>query len=156
MPRATAIEAYWNFFESFNTRDAYQFAVSLNYPHVRMTWRMSPTVYADAEADALQQNWQPLIERGWDHSEGLEPQIIHTSPNKVHIAGGWQRVDAHGNVILPNLVCYIVTKVYAVWGIQCRFGTDSGNLTEELQSARRDEGLLCAAKFIQSVKDEDT
>ena len=155
MPRSTAVEAYWNFFESFNTRDACQFASALNYPHVRMTWHLPPTVFRDVEAYALRQNWDTLLARGWNHSEGLEPETLHESAEKVHIAGGWQRVDAEGNVILPNRVCYIVTRVDDVWGIQCRFGTDSGTLSKELQPDRRDAGLRLAGTCLQAVQNQD-
>lgn len=155
MPIPTAIDAYWNFFQSFNSRDAHSFAHALNYPHIRMTWRLAPTVYADAEAYALRQNWDPLIARGWDHSEGLEPEILHESDDKVHLAGGWQRVEAEGNVILPNLVCYIVTCVDSVWGIQSRFGTDSGDRASDLHSERRDNCFLIAGRFLQAIRDDD-
>ena len=155
VPGSTAVNAYWNFFDTFNTRDAYSFASSLNYPHMRVTWRLDPTAFADAEAYALNQTWDALIDQGWDHSEGLEPRVIHESPDKVHIAGGWQRIDGEGKVILSNLVCYIATWVSGVWGIQCRFGTDAGSGSADLRSDQHDDSLRCAARFLQAVRDND-
>lgn len=124
MSRATAIDAYWNFFASFNTRDAYQFSTALHYPHVRLTWRNEPVILADIEAHALRTSWDRLIEVGWDHTVGAQPEGIHQSTDKWHIKGGWTRVTKAEDPILVNRVTYIVTQLEGQWGIQCRYGID--------------------------------
>ncbi len=127
MPRDTALHAYWNFFESFNSRDPHEFSMALHYPHVRISWRQEPRIIADAEVHALNTSWQPVLESGWDHTVGAQPQIIHTSDSKWHIQGGWTRVDSNDSPILSNHVSYIVTRIDDSWGIQCRYGTDLGD-----------------------------
>lgn len=124
MPPDTALRAYRNFFSSFNTRDPHEFSMALHYPHVRITWRSQPRVIADAEAHALNLTWQPFIDQGWDHTNGHEPQVVHTSTDKWHIAGGWTRVRSDDSPILTNHVTYIVTRIDDYWGIQCRYGID--------------------------------
>ena len=131
MSKSTPIEAYYDFFRSFNTRDPHVFAMSLHYPHVRMSWIQDPRIFADAEAHSLNQSWDRLVEAGWDHSVGVEPSVIHESPDKVHIEGGWTRVREDGSQLLVNRVSYIVTRLDGLWGIQCRFGMDDGTDTAE-------------------------
>lgn len=125
MPRDTALRAYRNFFEGFNTRDPHEFSMALHYPHVRMSWRRPPAIVPDPEAHALNLSWDWLIEQGWDHTNGADPQVIHTSADKWHISGGWTRVREDDSAILTNYVTYIVTRIDELWGIQCRYGTDS-------------------------------
>ena len=124
MSQQTPLEAYFNFFTSFNTRDAWQFSSALHYPHVRLTWRSEPVIYADTEAHALRTSWDRFIEAGWDHTEGMEPTVIHSSNDKHHIQGGWNRIKPNGETLLTNRVTYVVTKIDEIWGIQCRYGTD--------------------------------
>ena len=128
MSRDSALDAYWNFFRSFNTRDAYEFSAALHYPHVRFSWRSDPVILADLEAHALRMSWKPFIAMGWDHTNGLEPEVVHESGDKWHIKGGWTRVDKDDNPILSNRVTYIVTRLEGSWGIQCRYGTDPNNV----------------------------
>ena len=124
MSSETPIEAYWNFFKSFNTRDAHQFSAALHYPHVRVSWRRDPRIVADAEAHALAQSWDQFIKTGWDHTEGAEPKVIQESPDKVHVEGGWTRMNAKNEPILSNRVVYIITRIDGSWGIQARYGID--------------------------------
>lgn len=123
---AGALAAYWRFFETFNTRDAYSYSTAMNYPHVRISWRSEPTVLADLEAHALSLSWEPFIEMGWDHTVGKEPELLAISKTRAHVAGGWMRYDKNDEQLFGNQVCYIVTRVENQWGIQCRFGSDSG------------------------------
>ena len=125
MSRDTALHAYWNFFSSFNSRDPHVFSMALHYPHVRVSWKREPGVIADPEAHALNLTWQPVIDSGWHHTNGAEPEIIHTSTNKWHIVGGWTRVREDDSPVLTNHVAYIVTRIDDLWGIQARFGMDS-------------------------------
>ena len=153
MANATAIDAYWNFFRAFNTRDHYEFSAAMQYPHVRMSWRADPVVLADAEAHALSVSWDGFIASGWDHTVGEQPLLIHESPQKCHIRGGWTRFTSENKPILSNKVCYIVTKLNDSWGIQCRFGTDSG---EETKNVSEDSPILKAVRlWIESITSGD-
>ena len=124
MSQQTPLDAYFNFFTSFNTRDAWQFSSALHYPHIRLSWHSEPVIFADTEAHALRTSWDRFIEAGWDHTEGMKPTVIHTSDDKHHIQGGWNRIKPNGETLLTNRVTYVITKIDDIWGIQCRYGTD--------------------------------
>ena len=132
MSQQTPLDAYFNFFASFNTRDAWQFSSALQYPHVRLSSHSEPVIYADTEAHALRTSWDRFIEAGWDHTEGMEPTVIHSSDDKYHIQGGWNRIKPNGDTLLTNRVTYVVTKIDENWGIQCRYGTDPRPQSEEI------------------------
>ena len=130
----TPLDAYWNFFESFNSRDPHRFSAALHYPHLRVSWRQDARVVADAEAHALAQSWNEIKASGWERSIGAEPHVIQSSEDKFHIAGGWTRVDKDNHPILSNRVVYIVTRIDGYWGIQSRFGTDPGGTNEDVET----------------------
>ena len=58
-------------------------------------------------------------------TEGIEPERVHTSEDRVHLAGGWTRYDAAGEPILTNRVTYVMTRPGEGWGIRARFGIDT-------------------------------
>ena len=130
MSSETALGAYWDFFRSFNTRDAETFSAALNYPHVRVSSRGTPSVVPSLADHAAETSWDRFIATGWDHTNGHEPRVIHASPDRAHIVGGWTRVDAKGGNVLVNRVTYIVTRTVQGWGIQCRYGTDGGSAND--------------------------
>ena len=119
--------------------------MALHYPHVRISWRRQPRIVADSEAHALNISWEPLIDLGWDHTNGSEPQVIHTSADKWHIAGGWTRVREDNSPILTNYVTYIVTRIDDLWGIQCRYGTDP-------ESSKQANGSDNAWRVVESFR----
>ena len=145
------LDAYWRFFETFNTRDAHAFSSAMNYPHVRVSWTREPVVLADQEAHALSVGWDAFIKSGWDRTVGNEPEVIGSSDNKVHIAGGWTRFTASNEPILANKVCYIATRVEGRWGIQSRFGTDPGNDGDEQSEGAQDQAQQCVTRFLQAL-----
>jgi len=124
-PKASALAVYWRFFEATNSRDSRRVAQTLNYPHVRISARSNPGITQDAETLAGRMSFEPLITTGWDHTVGMEPEVLHVAPDKVHIKGGWTRYDSDDNPIMTNMVTYIATLVDGHWGLQSRFGTDT-------------------------------
>ena len=126
MGQRSALDAYRHFFEAFNSRDVTVFSDALNYPHVRVSWRRDPVILSNAAEHTRNHSWDPIIKTGWDHTEELPPEVFFDSSKQAHISGGWTRFDRDGRVILVNRVVYIVTRVAAGWGIQCRFGMDVG------------------------------
>ena len=155
MDESGALAGYWRFFETFNTRDAYTFSSAMSYPHVRVSWAKYPTVLADMEAHALSVGWDRFIETGWDHTVGKEPKLIGMSESKAHIVGGWTRYTKDEQPILSNLVCYIVTRVNDQWGIQCRFGTDSGGESIDKNSFIGSEVTEITREFIEGSNNRD-
>jgi len=113
-----------NFINSWNSRDSALWANSLNYPHVRPSPFGEVLVAKDAEEYASRVDFDQVVATGWDHSEWDYKHVLHTSPDKIHIAGQWSRYNKDGEVIHTNPVVYIVTRVDDHWGIQSRFGSD--------------------------------
>ena len=147
----SGLDAYWRFFETFNTRDAHAFSSAMSYPHVRVSWAREPIVLADQEAHALSVGWDAFIKSGWDHTVGSDPEVIGHSDKKVHIAGGWTRFTASNKPILTNKVCYIATCVEGRWGIQSRFGTDPGNDSIEHTDESRVQAQECVRQFLHAL-----
>lgn len=150
----TALDAYWRFFETFNTRDAYAFSSAMSYPHVRVSWAREPVVLADQEAHALSVSWDAFIRSGWDHTVGADPELVGSSDNKAHISGGWTRFTASDKPILVNRVCYIATRIEGRWGIQSRFGTDPGNDGDEQPKSESIGAIECARRFLQAAAND--
>ena len=150
----TALNAYWRFFETFNSRDAYAFSSAMSYPHVRVSWAREPVVLADHEAHALSVSWDAFVRSGWDHTVGKDPEVIGSSADKFHISGGWTRFTASDEPIMVNKVCYIATRFEGRWGIQSRFGTDPGNDGDEQTESESVAALECVAGFLQDAKND--
>lgn len=131
----TALDAYWNFFDAFNSRDARRFSEALHYPHVRVSPRGKPVVVPSIEDHAESITWDRAVETGWNHSEGMEPTTVHAGADRVHLAGGWTRFDNDGKPIVANHVLYVMTKGALGWGIQSRFGIDGEPSTEHHDAA---------------------
>lgn len=156
MSSATALDAYWNFFASFNSRDAETFSGALNYPHVRVSSRGTPAVVASLAEHATTATWDRVLATGWDHTNGHEPRVLHDSPDRAHIVGGWTRVDADGGNVLMNRVTYIATKNEAGWGIQCRYGTDGGTATANGETDEHHERAIALVEdYVGAYNDRD-
>jgi hypothetical protein len=118
------LDAVDKFITTWNSRDPQLWSTSLNYPHVRPSPFGPIMVAGDAAEYASRVDFDKVIATGWDHSEWDYKRVIHTSPEKIHVAGQWSRYDVNNTVIYINPVVYIVTRVDGVWGIQSRFGSD--------------------------------
>ncbi len=118
------LDAVDRFIDTWNSRDATNWAGSLHYPHVRPSPFGPIKVAPDAEEYVASFDYQKTIDSGWDHSEWDYKHVLHVSPRKIHVAGQWSRYDADGNVILTTPIVYVCTKIDGGWGIQSRFGCD--------------------------------
>ena len=118
------IDAVDRFLTTWNSRDKDLWASSLNYPHVRPGPLGKIAVAETAEIYASRFDYQQVIDTGWDHSEWDYRQVLHTSAEKVHVAGQWSRYSAAGEKIHTNPIIYVVTRVAGQWGIQARFAAD--------------------------------
>lgn len=123
-PETKALAAYWRFFEGGNSGDSQTFTETLNFPHVRVSARGWAGVVPDAKTHARNNSFESLLAMGWDHTIGVEPEVLHVAPDKVHLKGGWTRYTKDDQPIISNLVTYIATDVEGRWGIQSRFGID--------------------------------
>ena len=146
----TPLDAYWNFFTTFNSQDARRFSQALHYPHVRISPRRTPVVVPTVDDHAANIGWQTFIDSGWDHTVGAEPTVIHESDDRAHIAGGWTRYDGNETPILTNHVTYVVTKGASGWGIQSRFGIDG-----DLGGSHADAAITLVEDYIDAYNDRD-
>ena len=153
MGQRTALDAYRQFFDAFNSRDVTVFSSALNYPHVRISWRRDPVILSNATEHTRNHSWDPIIKTGWDHTEALPPQVFFDSSKQAHISGGWTRFDRDGEVILVNRVVYIVTRVAEGWGIQCRFGMDAG--ADRAPTRQDDDAVEVVQAYVNALAGKD-
>ena len=118
------LDAVDKFIDTWNSRDPESWASSLNYPHVRPSPFGEIVVAKDAKEYSSRVDYEKVMATGWDHSEWDYKHVIHTSIEKIHVAGQWSRYNKDGEIIHTNPIVYIVTKVEDHWGIQSRFGSD--------------------------------
>ena len=136
-PARSAHEAYRRFFEAFNSRSPGAWAGTLHFPHVRIA-PGGPIRVIDTLAEHIAgMSWDAVDATGWDHTVEVEPEIVHSGPSRVHIAGGWTRFTKANQPILSTRVTYIVTKLQDDWAIQSRFAVDGGDGNEAEAASER-------------------
>ena len=137
-------DAYWAFFEAFNAKSREGWADVMSYPHTRVSARGSARYFETPKEYADGASWETIEATGWVRTRGIEPERVHESDDKVHLAAGWTRYDAQDRPILSNRVTYILTLVDGSWGIQARFGTDFYSEDEALlrESAQAAEDVV--------------
>jgi len=142
------------FLNSWNSRNAEQWADSLNYPHVRPS-PFGPIKIAPTREDYIARvDYQKVIESGWDHSEWDYQHLLHLSPRKIHVAGQWSRYSVTGEAILSAPIVYVCTMVNDHWGVQSRFGADfvdENTDTTEMMS----RGLGLIQDFVNNHKNRN-
>ena len=114
-PEASALEAYWRFFEGTNSRDVRRFIDALNFPHVRISARGHADRVPDAQTHMDRVSFDALIATGWDHTVGMAPEVLDVTSRKVHIKGGWTRFTRDEEPIIGNTVMYIATLLEGHW-----------------------------------------
>ncbi len=147
----TPTAAYWAFFERFNAKDPVGWAGAMSYPHVRVSAaastaraaarQVSPRTASgyyptadDYAAMARNAGWERFEVTGWVRTQGVTPRVVHRSPTKAHLAGGWTRHRADDSEIISNRVLYVLTRTDEGWGIQARFGVDSYSNSDDFST----------------------
>lgn len=144
-------DAYRGFFRADSAKNAPAWAAVMSYPHVRVSAPGGTVRYETPEAYADAADWTSREATGWVRSEGVTPQRLHETAEKVHLLGGWTRFNAENNPILENRVTYILTRIEGSWGIQARFGIDSYVGHEVEETAATAENI--AKQFVAHVAD---
>ena len=152
-PETQARAAYWRFFEGTNSRDSQRFTKTLNFPHVRVSARGWAGVVPDAQTHARSNSFASLLAMGWDHTVGVEPEVLHVAPNKVHLVGGWTRYTKDDQPIISNRVTYIATDVNGHWGMQSRYGIDQDldGPTPDPAGEHGDRGFDAKARHAENI-----
>ena len=165
----TPTAAYWAFFENFNAKDPVGWAGAMSYPHVRVSAARPPAqggafnprtasgLYPTADdyaTMATNAGWERFEATGWVRTQGVTPRIVHSSPAKAHLAGGWTRHRADDSEIISNRVLYVLTRTEDGWGIQARFGVDSFAKDDDF-SASGEAAVQAAEGLAELLNDGD-
>ena len=78
-PEASALAAYWRFFEATNSRDVRRLTEALNFPHVRISGRGHASRVPDARTHRARVSFDALIATGWDHTVGIKGSSLVVS-----------------------------------------------------------------------------
>lgn len=117
---AAARRALDDFMAAFNARDAKAWAMTLNYPHVRVAsgavrlWD-TPKEYASGF------RFEDFIAHtGWHRSEWGSVRVLQCGAEGVNAAVVFNRFDEAGDTISTYDALYLVTKQDGHWGIRAR------------------------------------
>jgi hypothetical protein len=121
------MQALDRYLETWNSRDAAQWASSLHFPHVRPgpgAFELSTT-----RAEYIRGvDFEKTLATGWHHSEWVSRKLLHINDDKAHIAGAWQRYTAEDRPLVGSIITYVVTKQAGRWGVLSRFAAGPSGL----------------------------
>jgi hypothetical protein len=112
-----AFEVTDKFMETFNSRDAQQWATTFNFPSVRLA--SGKTVVLNSAAD-LENSFGRLEATGWDHSAWAARRVVQCEPTKAHMLTTFVRYRKDGSVLSKFDSLYIVELRNGKWGITGR------------------------------------
>ncbi|NJN50467.1 MAG: hypothetical protein HC809_00375 [Gammaproteobacteria bacterium] len=117
---AGAFAAMDAFMTAFNARDLPAWAASLQFPHVRFAGGRVD-YYPDRASfiDAMSKLDLTDVE-GWHHSTWDARDVIHSTPDKVHVATVFSRYRADGERYVTHNSLYILERVDGRWGVRAR------------------------------------
>ncbi|MEX2131544.1 MAG: hypothetical protein WD772_08650 [Pseudohongiellaceae bacterium] len=124
-----ALQAHDLFMETWNTRDSFIWAGSLNYPHVRPSSNPSFDLFMTREDYASNTDFNQTLATGWRYSRWHSREVMQVGKDKVHIAGRWVRFNEQNEPTISSLVTYVITNRDGHWGLQSRFG--AGQFTDD-------------------------
>lgn len=120
-PAQAGADAVRAFIDAFNAQDHERLAGTLNYPHVRLANGRFLTVPDAADfAERSRKGKARLEAERWDHTVISSLEVIHQSPDKVHVALTMDRCHADGTVYNRFDTLWIATEQNGHWGIQFR------------------------------------
>jgi hypothetical protein len=116
-----ATEVTDEFMRAFNARDMKAHFGTFNFPHVRIASGRVRVFQTREELEANPERYGSReVEKGWAHSRWDSREVIHSGPDKVHLAVQFTRYGADGRALNTYLAVYVITKVDGHWGIQAR------------------------------------
>lgn len=112
------------FMRAFNARDLKAHFGTFNFPHVRIASGQVRVFQTRAELEQNPERYGSReVESGWHHSRWDSREVIHSSPDKVHLAVQFTRYGADDRALNTYLAVYVITNVGGHWGIQARSST---------------------------------
>lgn len=107
------------FMAALNGRNEAALNDTLNFPHVRIAG--GKVAVFERRGDYTFEYFRNRVAAdGWAHSAWDERTVIHSGPEKVHLAVVFSRFRADGSRIASFRSIYIVTCQDGHWGIQGR------------------------------------
>jgi|TARA_B110000263_G_scaffold210472_1_gene193016 hypothetical protein len=153
-------DAYLGFFAADASQIAEAWAAVMNYPHARVA-ASGVTDYFEtpkAYGDAANVDWPSRVKTGWVRTRGRETTRLHDSATKVHLVGGWIRLNADDEPIRWNRVTYIATKPADSWGIQARFalGAYDGSDDHEAAEQAAEVATSKVQQYYEALRNNDS
>ncbi len=153
-------DAYLGFFAADASQIAEAWAAVMNYPHARVAASGASDFFETPKAygDAANVDWPSTVKTGWVRTRGRETTRLHDSATKVHLVGGWIRLNADDEPIRWNWVTYIVTKPAGSWGIQARFalGADGGGDDQEAAEQAAKAATSKVHQYYEALRNNDS
>ncbi len=104
------------FMRTFNSRDRQAHYATYHFPHYRLA-SGKMTVLEEPVASSTS---YLAIQGDWHHSKWDRRNIVHASPEKVHVDTRFTRYREDGSVIKSYESLYILTFENGRWGIKMR------------------------------------
>jgi hypothetical protein len=119
-----AMQVTDEFMRAFNARDMKAHFATFNFPHVRIaSGRVRVFQTQEELAENPERYGSREVEAGWHHSRWDSREVIHSSPDKVHLKVQFTRYGADDRALNTYLAVYVITKLDGRWGIQARSST---------------------------------
>lgn len=152
--RTAAIEVNERQTETFNKMDADGTASEYNYPFTRLDIGQVQVfetleIYRDVHELVI---FPGLIAVNWDHSAWDNLEAVQASPNKVHVAGRFSRIDKDGNRYSTADTLRIVTKQDDHWGIKISSSYIQSTIEEGTEIS--DEEIAAAERAAKKVVEQ--
>lgn len=142
-------DVYREFFKADQRRDPAAWAAVMHYPHVRVAAPGRTELFKTAKDYAKHASWTARAATGWVRTEGIEPIRASESNRKIHLAGGWTRLNANDEPILENRVAYVLTTIDGRWGVQARFACGAKDNWREVDATPALESLDRALRALR-------
>lgn len=149
-----ALVALDRYLETWNSRNAATWATSLHFPHVRpgagaFEISRTPQEYVAGI------NFEQTLKTGWHHSEWVSREVLQAGPDKMHIAGAWQRYTEDGRELAGSVITYILTRQGDRWGVQARFAAGVSGIDAVAGARNSTAALDAVTAFMQAWNSHD-
>ncbi|MGC3946242.1 MAG: hypothetical protein QM762_17285 [Chryseolinea sp.] len=117
--KAAIMKSLDDYMDNFNAHDLAGWEETYHFPHFRLaSGKMSVLEKAGTRDSAVV--FGALHRTGWHHSRWEHRNIIHVSPDKVHVDTQFSRFNSRGQKLGVYESLYILTKENGHWGVKMR------------------------------------
>lgn len=136
MPGTAGQNAICTYIDAFNRLDSTAMADAFNFPHIRLAGGRF-AVFASREdfINRFDANIAAMRAEGWDHTVIEALEVVHATPDKVHLALEYTRRRADDSVYCRFNSLWIATLQDGHWGIQFRSSCMPPDITQTMGDA---------------------